>query len=574
MAKQQEIQTPVVIVGGGPVGLCLALFLDYYKIKSTVINTNTDARMHPKGNGQNARTMEHYRQIGISDDIRKLGIPNDHPFDQAFFTRFCSHEVYRFPAPSWDERKKIRKTTPVTDQFPEPMFHVNQMYAEKYLFERVQKCSNVDVRFGWEANRFTQDDEGVSVTAKKTDGAEEAIWRASYMVDCSGGRSFIRRSLGIEYAGDIQTKNAMWAGQFYTVWLRIPELYSKYVGHRRAWMYWAVNPDPDTRSVLIALNGKDEFELLIKPKSASQGVKPEEVKGWIRQSIGADLEVDVISYFPWTAGAALAVQKYRAGRVLLAGDSAHLFTPVGAFGMNTGIDDVHNLAWKLAAVFEGWGGPELVDSYELERRPIGFRNTGAARKYSSKQQDPEIPDNIEADTPEGEAARAKVPKISYIVNNHFNHVEEEDCAGVQLGARYDDSPLVVRDNEPPAEHFPETYNRYYPSSVPGGRAPHLWLDEKRERGSSLYDNLGKGFTLLRLDQSKDVDRIVKAAETRHIPLRVLDVKVAEARELYDHSLVLVRPDQYIVWRGDAVPDNIDALLARVCGHEEATLSRM
>lgn len=564
MAKPAELSTPVVIVGGGPVGLCLSLFLDYYNIKCTIINTGTEARMHPKGNGQNARTMEHYRQLGFSDDIRKLGLPSDHSFDQAFFTRFCAHEIYRYPAPSWREREKLRQTAPVTDQFPEPMFHVNQMYVEKYLFEKVQQCEKVDVRFGWEAKDFSQDDKGVSLTAAKTDGTEEATWRASYLVDCSGGRSAIRRGLGIEYAGDVQTKNAMWAGQFYTVWLRIPELYSKYVGQRRAWMYWAVNPDPDTRSVLIALNGKDEFELLIKPRSAS-GVDPDEIKRWIRQSVGADLEVDVLSYFPWTAGAALTVEQYKAGRVLLAGDAAHLFTPVGAFGMNTGIDDIHNLAWKLAAVLEGWGGQQLIDSYELERRPVGVRNTGAARKYSSKWHDPEIPDNIEADTPEGEEARKRAPEISYIVNNHFNKPEELDCAGVQLGARYDGSPLIVRDEEPPAESFPETYNKYYPSSVPGGRAPHIWLDDKREIGSSIYDRLGKGFTLLRLGPLDGVDQFVRAAKARRIPFEVLNVDVQEAQEMYGQSLVLVRPDQYICWRGDAVPEDVDAILDQVCG---------
>ncbi|KAK5125559.1 hypothetical protein LTR85_000670 [Meristemomyces frigidus] len=565
MDKPSPIHTPVVIVGGGPVGLCLALFLNYYDIECTIINTGTEARMHPKGNGQNARTMEHYRQLGISDEIRKLGLPSDHPFDQAFFTRFCSHEIYRYPAPSWNERKNMRKTTPVTDQFPEPMFHVNQMYVEKYLFERVRECENVDVRFGWEANGFSQDDEGVSLTARKVDGAEEVTWRASYVVDCSGGRSSIRRSLGIEYAGDVQTKNAMWAGKFYTVWLRIPELYSKYVGDKRAWMYWAVNPDPDTRSVLIALNGRDEFELLIKPRNASEGVNPEEIKTWIRQSIGADLEVDVLSYVPWTAGAALTVEQYQAGRVLLAGDAAHLFTPVGAFGMNTGVDDVHNLAWKLAAVLEGWGGPKLVDSYELERRPVGSRNTGAARKYSSKWHDPEIPNNIEADTPEGEAARKKAPGISYIVNNHFNKPEELDCAGVQLGARYNDSPLIVPDGEPPMESFPETYNKYCPSGVPGGRAPHIWLDDKREIGSSLYDRLGKGFTLLRLDPTAGVDGLVKAAKARSMPMEVLDVELPEAREMYERSLVLIRPDKYIAWRGDELPVDLAALLALISG---------
>ena len=133
METSGERSTPVVIVGGGPVGLVLARYLDFYNVKCTLINTGAETRMHPKGNGQNARTMEHYRQLGFSDEVRQLGLSNDHPFDQGFFTRFSSHEIFRAPAPSRSERAEMRKEMPVNDQYPEPMFHVNQMYVEKFL---------------------------------------------------------------------------------------------------------------------------------------------------------------------------------------------------------------------------------------------------------------------------------------------------------------------------------------------------------------------------------------------------------------------------------------------------------
>ena len=532
--------------------------------------------------------MEHYRQLGFADDIRKLGLPNDHPFDQGFFTRFSGHEIYRYPCPGWNERKETRKKAPATDQYVEPMFHVNQMYVESYLLERARKCTNVDVRFGWKAVDFVQSQDGVTVHACKTDKTAKAAWFSDYVVDCSGGRSFIRRRLGIDYVGDVQTKGAHWAGQFYTIWLRIPELYTKYLGHRRAWMNWAVNKDPSTRGVLIALNGKDEFEMMIKAHDPEKGVDAEEIKTWIRNSVGADLQIEVLAYAPWTAGAALAVEKYREGRIFVAGDSAHLFTPVGesspihnpylkqkltstrycsgAFGMNTGIDDVHNLAWKLAAVLQGWGGPQLLQSFEAERRPIGFRNTGASRKYSTKWQPPELPEELEEDTPAGEKARKEVAKISYIQGNHFVVPEDEDCTGVQLGARYDSSPLIVHDGDPPEDKWPESYDMYQPSGIPGGRAPHVWLDDKHETGSSLFDRLGKGFTLLRLRTCEvDTHPLEKAAEARNILLKVVNVVLPEAVDLYERSLVLVRPDQYITWRADALPDDCNALLDRICG---------
>src|SRR5262249_47962932 len=227
-----ELQTEVAIVGGGPVGLVLALYLDFHGIKSTLFNTETEARWHPKGNGQNARTMEHYRRLGFSDAVRRLGLPGDHPFDQAYFTRLSAHEIYRFPMPTGHERIAMRRQMPVTDQLPEPMFHVNQMYVERYLLERVRTLPGIDVRFGWQVDWFTQDETAVRLHARKTDGSDEAVWTAPYAVACDGARSMIRKTLGVGYEGDVQKKDAYWAGQFFSIHMLIPHLYPKFVGHR------------------------------------------------------------------------------------------------------------------------------------------------------------------------------------------------------------------------------------------------------------------------------------------------------------------------------------------------------
>jgi len=567
MKASNDIATPVAIVGGGPVGLVLALFLDYHGVRCTIFNTEPESRWHPKGNGQNARTMELYRRLGFSDEVRKLGLPPDHPFDQGYFTRLSSHEIYRFPMPSREERIAMRRQMPVTDQLPEPMFHVNQMYVERYLLERVRALPGIDVRFGWQVDWFTQDENGVRVHARRTDGSDEdGIWTASYAVACDGGRSLIRKTLGIGYEGDVQKQGAYWAGQFYSIYMRIPELYPKFVGHRRAWMYWAINPDPDTRGVIFALNGIDEFMMLIKPKDGRSDVDLVEVADWVKRSIGADIVVEVLGHHPWSAGQALVAERYKAGRILIAGDAAHLFTPTGGFGMNTGIDDSSNLAWKLAAVLQGWGGQKLLDSYEAERKPIGYRNTGASRKYASRMQDAVVPDDVERDGPIGDAAREAASHLSYVRKNHFVRPEEEDAVGVQIGGRYDGSPIIIADGSPPPEVFPETYDFYTPSSLPGGRAPHLWLDDVREMGGSLFDKLGRGFTLLRLNRTAaDAAALERTAAARGVPLAILNVTVPEARELYGCDLALIRPDLYIAWRGDRLPDDLDALLARVTG---------
>ena len=561
-----ELQTEVAIVGGGPVGLVLALYLDFHGIKSTLLNTETEARWHPKGNGQNARTMEHYRRLGFSDEVRRLGLPGDHPFDQAYFARLSSHEIYRFPMPPGDERIAMRRQMPITDQLPEPMFHVNQMYVERYLLERVRAVRTVDVRFGWQVDWFTQDETTVRVHARKTDGSAEAIWKAPYAVACDGARSLIRKTLGIAYEGDVQKKDAYWAGQFFSIHMRIPDLYPKFVGHRRAWMYWAINPDPHTRGVIIALNGVDEFMMLIKPSGGRRDVDTDEVAGWVKRAIGADIPVQVLGHYPWNAGQALVAERYKAGRIMIAGDAAHLFTPTGGFGMNTGIDDSSNLGWKLAAVLQGWGGPKLLDSYETERKPIGYRNTGASRKYASLMHDAVVPADVEHEGPGGDAARRAAAEISYVRKNHFVRPEHQDGVGVQLGARYDGSPIIVADGVPPPDIFPQTYDEYVPSGLPGGRAPHLWLDEHRGMGSSLFDQFGRGFTLLRLNPGTATAALERAASARKLPLKLLDIRIPEARALYGRDLVLIRPDAYIAWRGDQAPDDPEALLARVSGY--------
>jgi hypothetical protein len=212
-------------------------------------------------------------------------------------------------------------------------------------------------------------------------------------------------------------------------------------------------------------------------------------------------------------------------------------------------------------MLQSWGGPRLLDTYETERKPIGYRNTGASRQIATAMGEPSVPEDIEGDGPAGEAARRAAATLSYVKDNHLVRPEEKDAVGVQLGARYDGSPIIVPDGAPPPDNLVE----YEPSGVPGGRAPHVWLDGERGQGSSLYDRFGTGFTLLRLNGSPASDGLERAAAARGIPLRVLDAPIPEARELYGRDLALIRPDHYIAWRGDRLPDDPDALLARVTG---------
>jgi hypothetical protein len=224
--------------------------------------------------------------------------------------------------------------------------------------------------------------------------------------------------------------------------------------------------------------------------------------------------------------------------------------------MNTGMDDASNLAWKLAAMIQGWGGANLLQSYEIERKPIGHRNTTAARDLNKQLAAMPDPSAVEERSPAGETARREI-------SAHLSGMGEEYASlGVQLGARYDGSPIIAPDGTPPADD----YIRYVPSSVPGGRAPHYWLGAGRGYGDSLYDRLGKGFTLLRLGgKSADSAPIEAAARRRNVPLITIDLPTADARDLYGRDLALIRPDQYVAWSGNGPPDDADKLIARAVG---------
>jgi hypothetical protein len=204
---------------------------------------------------------------------------------------------------------------------------------------------------------------------------------------------------------------------------------------------------------------------------------------------------------------------------------------------------------------QGWGGPRLLDSYETERKPIAIRNTNAARSFAKNVGDVPVPPEMEHASPAGDAARAQVGAFLATFGEEFASI------GVQLGARYDGSPIVCADGPPPKD----TLTDYVPSSVPGGRAPHVWMDEGRGPGSSLFDRLGTGFTLLRLGpKASDGAAIIEAAKKRNVPLTVLDVPDAEARDLYACDLCLIRPDQHVAWRGDALRE-ADKVIDRVIG---------
>ena len=482
MAETPITHTPIAIVGGGPVGLMLALLLDLYGVRSVLFNTEETTRWHPKGSSQGARTMEHFRRLGIAGDARTLGLPADHPTDVIYFTRFGGWELARLPMPSAAEKLKAIAAAPKTDQVPEPLHRANQMYVEKFLLEYVRTRPNIVVRFGWRVEDFTDDGDGVTLNAICERDGKRQTWRSAYLAGCDGGQGTVRRALGIHYSG-AALQQAYMGGRMFSTHVRVPTLARDFLRKDVGFQYWVINPE--LRTTITSVNGDDEFMFWTRPKSENADADDRAVADAMRRSTNSDIAVEVLAHHPWTAGMALVAERYGAGRVYLAGDSVHLFTPTGGFGMNTGIDDAANLAWKLAAMVQGWGGSGLLSSYEAERKPIAERNTGAAKQLSKNIGDVHIPPAVEQDSPAGEQARRELGAVLSTCGEQYGSI------GVQLGARYDGSAIVAENGAPPADDF----INYTPSSVPGGRAPHFWLDEKRNYGSSLYDQLGTGFTL-------------------------------------------------------------------------------
>ena len=551
----------VIVIGGGPTGLCMALLLARYGIPSTIVEASPSTRWHPKGNTNNARTMEIFRQLGIADQVRELGPPADHPFDIAFFTRFNAFEIARGRTPSRAERMKIRSEAPAADQVVEPPHRANQMFVERLLSERAAASPLITLKFGCTAQSFVQKDDGVELTVADA-GQTPQVLRTRYLVGCDGSRSIVRKTLGIKYGGEAQLMNVFLSGLFTSVHLRIPELYAKFVGHRRAWMYMALNPD--VHLVMISLNGRDEF-IMQMPTTPGAALDEASLVARIQKAIGAEIAVEIIAHRQWNAGAYLVAEQYQNGRVFLAGDSAHLYTPTGGYGLNTGIDDASNLSWKLAAVLKGWGGGILLDSYEAERRRTALRSSEVARGLGKTRIKVEVPVVAEEDSPAGQMARDAIARHPFVTTHHFTLPEERDWLGVILGARYDGSPLIASDRSPPAESL----EQYKPSDIPGGRAPHLWLESGRGPGCSLFDHLGQGFTLLCFTNSSDALKLENAAQQRHIPLSVIDLSSVDAQSLYSQKFYLVRPDHYIAWRGDTLPGDVGALLDTLSGNRSA-----
>ena len=533
-----DTETPILIVGGGPVGLALAGDLGWRGIRCLLIEQSDGSIYQPRQDLVGIRTMEFCRRWGLVGAVEAAPYPRDLPQDNVYVTSLVGYELGRERFPTLAAAKPPPESPQRRERCPQNMF-------DPVLRGFAGAQPGVTLRYRSRLVSFTQDDDGVTAVVENlATGAPERI-RARYLVGCDGGRSLVRETLGVPMSGTealTYTTNVIF---------RCPELVALH-DKGRAYRFIILGPE-GTWSTIVAINGTDQWRFSIIGGGAPHDYSVEEIRALIRRAIGRDFDYEILTVMPWVRRE-LVADRYGDGRVFLAGDAAHMLSPTGAFGMNTGIQDAVDLSWKLAATLQGWGGAHLLASYDAERRPIGHRNVREAAANFRRMTSPRPGPMLLAPTPEGATFRQELGAAFTETMRH-----EWFTLGVHLGYRYDPSPICWPDG---SHAPPDDPNRYGPSACPGSRAPHVWL----AKGRSTLDLFGRTFALLGFDADPaEVDKVMAAAAARDVPVTSTAIEHSEAAALYARRLVLVRPDGHVAWRSDHAPDDALAMIDRIRG---------
>jgi 2-polyprenyl-6-methoxyphenol hydroxylase-like FAD-dependent oxidoreductase len=532
--------TPVLIVGGGPVGLALAADLGWRGIECVLVE-QTDGQIHtPKMNEVNVRTMEFCRRWGIADRVMNCPFPDDHPMDVVFVTSLGGYELARMERPA---RKH---------QTPGPLSPMNQQICSQTWFDPIlhqlaRSYSHVTVRHRSRLETFEARDNGVTAEIRNLETGEGEQVNARFLAACDGANSAIRRALGIKLIGSEVLSRPV------HMFFRSPDLFRK-LGLRPGTFFLTIDRGGLWANVRIIDPREGLWRLMVLDTPPDLDPNSIDCEAYLRRALGRKINVEWVGTSVWTRRGVVA-ERYSQGPVHLLGDAVHQLSPTGALGMNTGIADAVDLGWKLAAVLQGWGGGSLLASYDAERRPIGERNVRLATGYFEKHRDFERGvEAIEDATAEGDEIRRRMgEQLMRDVARMFRTI------GVQLGYRYDPLPICVPDGTPAPADEPEIY---VPSARPGSRAPHVWL----AGGRSTLDLFGQGFVLLRIGAGAPrVSEFVQAATQAKLPLDVVTLNEPELLECYESPLVLVRPDGHVAWRGNQLPADVEALIDRVRG---------
>jgi putative polyketide hydroxylase len=538
---------PVLIVGGGLTGLSTALFLAWHGVQPLLVERHADLLIHPRARGFTQRTVELIRQVSLEPAIRAAGFAGGDDFRWIAVqaeTLAGEHE----PAVEAEEGEEMRSISPA------PFAPIDQDKLEAILRRKADELG-ADIRFSTELVSLDQDDTGITAVVKDRGTGAEQIVRADYVVAADGWDSPIRQRLGIDLDGP---------GPFFHVVTALVDADLRPALHgRRVNIAYLQQPRPGT--ILMAHDEAGQrwvFGTGFSPRyGESLADFPEErVIDMVREAAGLpDVSVSLRPPIPGTdlkmlgfAIGAQVAQRYRAERIFLVGDAAHIVPPTGGLGANTGIQDAHNLAWKLAAVLQGEAGSALLDTYHDERRPVGLLTMEQAlARWGSRV---------------GEGAEKQTTTLM-------------DYAAVVFGYRYQSAAVLDAPADPrPALPITEL------TGQPGTRAPHIWLTRDGQRLSTI-DLFGRDYVLLTGPEGGAwVDAARSVTGTRIGVHRIggdsdladLEGRWSEAYGVTTSGAVLVRPDGFVAWRNTDMSDDptrelsaaLSGLLA-VVGHREA-----
>lgn len=546
-AARPDAAYPIVIAGAGSVGLSLSAELGWRGVRCLMIDQREGLNPHPRANAVANRTMEYYRRWGIDQAISDAGIPPDAPADYYWMSSFFGRVIHHVSLPPFKKLVRTRRSGGYAagehDWSPYLKTITGQDQVEAAILDYVRGRPAVDTFFGWRLADFSQTDAQVTCTLEEVSTGEKHTVTADYLVGCDGGRSRVREKLGIGLAGRGNL------AAFVSIYFRAPDIMNCHdLGPAN--IFFPIHRD--YRGFILNWDGGKTFtyHVILEDGQDWEDVDPKEA---IFRVLGRETPVEILSIQPWTAHA-LVADAYRDGRAFLAGDAAHLFTPTGGFGMNTGVSDAIDLAWKLEAVLAGWGGDNLLDSYFTERQPVGVRNTKEAadcfdRLFGVMQEGA----LLDSESAEGEALRAR------LAADLKDQEKLVVSSGTLLGYRYEGSPIVVPDGTDAPEDHPR---HYVPVARPGHRVPHIWLAEDQ----SILDRLGPHFTLLCFGNAEaGLSEFVDAAAGRKLPLTVERIDDSDAADLYAAQFVLVRPDLTVAWRGDRLPADTTGIIDTVRG---------
>jgi 2-polyprenyl-6-methoxyphenol hydroxylase-like FAD-dependent oxidoreductase len=536
------IETPVLIVGGGAVGLALAVDLGWRGVQCVLIEREgPDARReHLRHDNVGVRTMEIARRWGIVPAIEHAGFPRDLPLSIVYTTGVLSYELARDEAPPKESARQLPFSPQRHELCPQNFFDpVIQQSAAAYAGNRLLHRH--------ELVEFTDRGDHVDATVRAVESGELLQIRAQYLVGCDGASSAVAQRLGLSTSVNQVLSCST------NIFVHCPALRER-TADRRGYRYLLVGPEGMWGS-MVNISGRDVWRLQLLGDNTWPEWTPEQIDGFIRRGIGADVPFEVVNWVPWSRREIVA-DHFRSGRCFLAGDAIHQLSPTGGYGMNTGIAEAVDLAWKLDGVLSGWGGDKLLDSYEAERHPIAERNVKqASENLGAMRSIPPTPD-LMAPGPEGDAIRASVGAFTQKVMQR-----EWRSFGIHLGMIYKDSPVIAYDGP----HCPEQdVAQFTQRACVGGRAPHAWLSPCQ----STLDLFGRGFVLVECGPSDGlapVQPLLAAAQAVGLPLRYVSLADPEVLKLYEKRYTLVRPDGHIAWHGDAAPKDPGALVDRVRG---------